>query len=38
MRVANAKAKRELGWHPRFPTYHQGVRAMVAGAPWRLAV
>ena len=31
MRVANAKAKAELGWQPRFPTYHDGVRAM-AGA------
>jgi nucleoside-diphosphate-sugar epimerase len=29
MRVSNAKAKRELGWHPRFPTYPDGIRAMV---------
>jgi nucleoside-diphosphate-sugar epimerase len=38
MRVANAKAKRELGWQLRFPTYRQGVHAMVAGAPGRLTV
>ena len=28
MRVSNAKAKTELGWQPRFPTYHEGVEAM----------
>jgi nucleoside-diphosphate-sugar epimerase len=28
MRVANAKAKTELGWQPTFPTYHDGIRAM----------
>ena len=32
MRVANAKAKRELGWRPRFATYHHGVRASSAAA------
>jgi nucleoside-diphosphate-sugar epimerase len=31
MRVANAKAKAELGWRPAFPTYRDGIRAMVAG-------
>ena len=24
-RTANAKAKRELGWAPRYPTAHEGV-------------
>jgi nucleoside-diphosphate-sugar epimerase len=38
MRVANAKAKRELGWQPMFPTHRQGILAMVAGAPGRLTV
>jgi len=28
MRVSNAKAKRELGWTPRFPSYRDGVGAM----------
>jgi len=32
MRVSNAKAKAELGWHPRFPGYHQGIRAMIGPA------
>jgi len=31
MRVSNAKAKAELGWQPAFPTYHDGIRAMVPG-------
>ena len=31
MRVANAKAKAELGWRPAFPTYRDGIRAMVGG-------
>jgi nucleoside-diphosphate-sugar epimerase len=31
MRVANAKAKAELGWRPAFPTYRDGIRAMVEG-------
>ena len=30
IRVSNAKAKRELGWQPRFPTYREGVQAMAA--------
>jgi nucleoside-diphosphate-sugar epimerase len=28
MRVSNAKAKAELDWHPRYPTYRDGVAAM----------
>ena len=28
MRVANTKAKRELGWSPRFRTFREGVAAM----------
>jgi 2-alkyl-3-oxoalkanoate reductase len=24
--ASNAKAKRELGWRPRFPTYREGFR------------
>jgi nucleoside-diphosphate-sugar epimerase len=30
MRVSNAKARAELGWHPSFPTYHDGIRAMAS--------
>ena len=33
MFVANAKAKEELGWMPTFPSYHQGVEAMVMSEP-----
>jgi nucleoside-diphosphate-sugar epimerase len=33
MRVSNAKARRELGWQPRFATYHEGIQAMVSPAP-----
>src|SRR5919112_6649658 len=29
MRVANTKAKRELGWQPAYPTYQEGINAMV---------
>jgi hypothetical protein len=29
-RVANGKAKRLLGWQPRFPTYVEGLRALKA--------
>jgi len=32
MRVSNAKAKTELAWQPRFPTYHEGVVAMASAA------
>ena len=28
-RVANGKAKRVLGWRPQFPTYREGLRAIV---------
>jgi nucleoside-diphosphate-sugar epimerase len=28
-RVANGKAKRVLGWAPRFPTYREGLRSLV---------
>jgi len=31
MRVSNGKAKRELGWQPRFRNYHEGIAAMVSG-------
>ncbi|MDE8653737.1 SDR family NAD(P)-dependent oxidoreductase [Novosphingobium album (ex Liu et al. 2023)] len=30
-RVANGKAKRVLGWRPRYPTYREGLRALLAG-------
>jgi nucleoside-diphosphate-sugar epimerase len=30
MRVSNAKAARELGWHPRFRTYREGIGCMAA--------
>jgi hypothetical protein len=33
MRVSNAKAKAGLGWHPSFPTYRDGIRAMAAQLP-----
>ena len=29
-RVAGGKAKRVLGWRPRYPTYHEGLRALLA--------
>ncbi|MBL1077891.1 NAD(P)-dependent oxidoreductase [Nocardia sp. 2] len=32
MRVANAKARTELGWKPRYPTYREGL-ATLAAAP-----
>ena len=28
-RVANLKAKRVLGWQPQFPTYREGLRALL---------
>ena len=28
-RVSNAKLKRELGWKPRYPTYREGLRALL---------
>jgi nucleoside-diphosphate-sugar epimerase len=30
MRVANAKARAELGWRPAYPTYRDGIAAMVS--------
>lgn len=30
-RVANARAKSELGWRPKYPTYREGLRAILAG-------
>jgi nucleoside-diphosphate-sugar epimerase len=30
-RVANGKAKRILGWSPRYPTYREGLRACLRG-------
>lgn len=32
-RVANAKAKRVLGWRPAFPTYREGLSACLAARP-----
>ncbi len=29
-RIANGKAKRVLGWQPRYPTYREGLRALSA--------
>jgi nucleoside-diphosphate-sugar epimerase len=31
-RVANGKAKRLLGWQPRYPTYREGLAALLAAA------
>ena len=31
-RVANGKARRVLGWHPRYPSYREGLAALVASA------
>jgi nucleoside-diphosphate-sugar epimerase len=30
-RVANGKAKRMLGWQPRYPTYREGLRGLLSG-------
>lgn len=30
-RVANARAKAELGWRPRYPTYREGLAAILSG-------
>ncbi len=32
-RVANGKAKRVLGWQPRYPTYREGLRALLPPRP-----
>lgn len=29
-RVANGKAKRVLGWRPRYPGYREGLRSLLA--------
>jgi nucleoside-diphosphate-sugar epimerase len=29
-RIANGKARRVLGWHPRYPTFREGLRACLA--------
>ena len=31
--ASNAKAKRELGWEPRYPSWRQGFAAAYAGRP-----
>jgi 2-alkyl-3-oxoalkanoate reductase len=31
--ASNAKAKRELGWRPRYPSWREGFRATYAGSP-----
>ena len=33
IRLSNGKAKRELEWSPTFPTYREGIDAMVHPAP-----
>lgn len=32
-RIANGKAKRLLGWRPRYPTYREGLAALMRPAP-----
>jgi nucleoside-diphosphate-sugar epimerase len=32
MRVANARARTELGWRPMYPNYRAGIKAMAAAA------
>jgi nucleoside-diphosphate-sugar epimerase len=29
-RLSNARAKAELGWHPAYPTYREGLAATLA--------
>ena len=31
-RLSNARAKAELGWRPRYPTWREGLKAMIAAA------
>jgi 2-alkyl-3-oxoalkanoate reductase len=31
--ASNAKAKRELGWQPRYPTYREGFRTGLGDLP-----
>ena len=33
MRVSNAKAKAELGWSPKYPTYRDGIAALAGSHP-----
>jgi nucleoside-diphosphate-sugar epimerase len=33
-RVSNARAKAELGWRPMYPTYREGLAAILAERPW----
>ena len=30
-RISNARAKAELGWRPRYPTYREGLAALISG-------
>ena len=30
LKVSNEKAKRELGWHPQYPTYREGLREVAS--------
>jgi nucleoside-diphosphate-sugar epimerase len=32
LKVSNAKAKKELGWEPRYPTYKEGLRSLVSAS------
>jgi nucleoside-diphosphate-sugar epimerase len=34
--VSNAKARRELGWRPAYPTYREGLATLAPGARARL--
>ena len=36
-RVANGKARRVLGWAPRYPSYREGLRACLAARPFGTA-
>jgi nucleoside-diphosphate-sugar epimerase len=31
-RISNARAKAELGWRPTYPTYREGLEALIADA------
>ncbi|WP_292050884.1 MULTISPECIES: SDR family oxidoreductase [unclassified Brevundimonas] len=31
-RISNARAKAELGWRPRYPSYREGLESLIAGA------
>ena len=30
-RISNARAKAELGWRPRYPSYREGLEAIIRG-------